>query len=204
MRAISSRQRVRGQRSAGDDPDVIGIERSDFFAADFDGRLRFDRARDFGGEDLAIDGQRVARGDAGARRDLADQQRAQAAQFFFQQPGRAIFLFALERIAAHQLGQVAGLVRRRLPQRAHFVKHRASAGARHLPRRLASGQATADDMNFSHCLHYREVELSAPAVSSLPALRDFEFRRKIVSEFRCVHQGTAQRIIPTERRGRPA
>ena len=80
-------------------------------------------------------------GNPRARRDLADQQRAQPAQFFFQQPGRAILLFALEGIAADQFGQIAGLVGRRLPQRAHFVKHRSASGARHLPRRLASRPA---------------------------------------------------------------
>ena len=43
-----------------------------FFAPDFDGGICFQRARDLGGEQVAIDGQGVPGGHPRSRRDLID------------------------------------------------------------------------------------------------------------------------------------
>ena len=70
-----SRQRIGCKRSTGDDQDVFGIERRDFFAANLDRRVFFQRARDFGGKQVPIYGQGVPRGHPRARCNLTDQQR---------------------------------------------------------------------------------------------------------------------------------
>jgi hypothetical protein len=41
-------------------------------------------------------------------------------------------------------------VRGRLAHRTHFVQHGLGSSPRHLPRRFASGQPSADDVNRPH------------------------------------------------------
>ena len=115
-------------------------------AAQFDERLGFDGGGDFGGEDVAIHGERVA---AGYARLLCggEQQRIQAAQFLFEQPGRGGFLLRFQRIAAHQFGQPVGLVRRRAARGTHFVERDAQAAARDLPGGFRARQSAAEDVN---------------------------------------------------------
>jgi hypothetical protein len=114
-------QRIRRQRTARDDPDFIRVERRDFFTADFDRGMARNGARDFCGEALAIDGESMTGRDTDAWRNLADEQRACAAQFLFQQPGRGVLLIGFERIAANQFGKIGGFMRGGLAVRAHFV-----------------------------------------------------------------------------------
>ncbi len=51
---------VAGERTGGDDGDGSVGNGGDFFAAELDERLDCDGCGDFGGEDFAIDGERVA------------------------------------------------------------------------------------------------------------------------------------------------
>ena len=79
--------------------------RGDFLAAQFDAAARASMAAVTSrGEDVAIDRERMAAGDARLLRGR-EQQRIEAAQLLLQQPGRGGFRLALERIAAHQFGQ---------------------------------------------------------------------------------------------------
>ncbi len=80
----------------------------------------------------------------------AQQQRIQPAQFFFEQPGRGVFGFALQRIAANQFRQPVRFVRGRGAHRAHFRQHAIVAGARNLPGRLATRQAAAENVDGTH------------------------------------------------------
>ncbi len=85
---------------------------------------------------VAIHGEGVPARNAGGLRG-AQQQRIQAAQFLFEQPGRGGFGLALQRVAAHQFGEAIGLVRGGGPHRAHFVQHARNSAARDLPRGFA-------------------------------------------------------------------
>ena len=86
---------------------------------------------------------------AGHSRDLrgAQEQRVEAPQLFFQEPGGGAFLVCLERVAANQLGQPIGLVRRRLAGGAHFVEDDGQTLAADLPGRFRSGKTGADDVD---------------------------------------------------------
>lgn len=54
-------------------------------------------------------------------------------------------LIALERIAAHQLGQTIGLVRVGSANRAHLIKHHVDAPLRQLPRGFGTGKTASCD-----------------------------------------------------------
>ena len=99
-----------------------------------------------GGEDLAVHGERVAAWDTRLIRHV-QQQRAQAAQFLFEEPRRGGFELRFERVAAHQFGQAAGLMRRRAARGTHLMKHRAQTAPGDLPCRLGARQSSADDVN---------------------------------------------------------
>ena len=98
------------------------------------------------GEDVAIDGEGVAAGDAGLLRG-AQQQRIQAAQFLLEQPGRGGFGLALQRVAADQFGEAVGLVRRGGAHGTHFVEDARNAAAGDLPGGFGAGESAADDVD---------------------------------------------------------
>ena len=63
-------------------------------------------------------------------------------------PGESVLrVVAAQRVRAHQLGEVAALVRRRGPHRPHLVQHHRHAAPGELPGGLAAGKAAADDMD---------------------------------------------------------
>ena len=128
-------QRVAGERAGGDDGDAVRESRSTSSRRSSMQRLGFDGGGDFRREDLAIHGERMAAGHARLVGG-GEQQRIEAPQFLLQQPGRGGFRLGFERVAAHQLGQAAGLVRGRGARRPHLIEHRAEPAPRDLPGRL--------------------------------------------------------------------
>ena len=74
----------------------------------------------------------------------ANEQAAQAAQLLLEQERGSPRQVRLERVAAHQLSQPIGLVRRSLRDRPHFVKTHAQAAARDLPGSFRSGQTSTN------------------------------------------------------------
>ena len=140
-------QCVRRQRSGRDDHRLaLGRrrDRRDLFADDGDQRVRSDLARDRLGEALAVHGERGA-GRNAARFGRAHDERPEPAHFFLQQADRVIELVAAERVAAHELGEVIGLVDGGRTNRPHLVQCDGHAGRRSLPRRLAARKPSADD-----------------------------------------------------------
>ena len=98
------------------------------------------------GEDVAVDREGMSAGDAGLLRGL-QQQRIEAAQFFFEQPGRGGFGLALERVAADEFGEAVGLVRRSGAHGAHLVEHARHSAAGDLPGGFRAGESAADDVD---------------------------------------------------------
>src|SRR5271154_4074889 len=126
---------------------MSGIERRDFLAAKVDRGFGLDDAADLGGEQVAIDGERVARGNPGSCGDL-QKQRSQTPELFFKEPRGAVFLLGFERIAAHELGKRRRLVGGRLARGAHFIQDRTPSGAGDLPGGFAARESSAGDVHF--------------------------------------------------------
>jgi hypothetical protein len=104
------------------------------------------RLRDGPGEQLAIDRQ----GGAGRHaRDLGGvhDERVEPAHLFLQQADGVIQLVAAERVAADELGESIGFMNFCRPDRPHLVNDDGDSAGGCLPRRFASGQAAADDVN---------------------------------------------------------
>ena len=103
--------------------------------------------RDGGREMVAVDRQRAAGGQlVGVAR--AHDQRAGAAHLLVQQADRVGGgIVGAEAVGAHQLGQAVRLVRLRHAHGAHLVQDHGQPGAGDLPRRLAAGEAAADDVD---------------------------------------------------------
>jgi len=119
---------------------------ADFFAAEFDAGVRDDGAGDFGGEDVAIDGEGVAAGDAGGV-GAAENEGAEAAEFLLEEPGGGGFLLGFEGIAADQFGEAIGLVGGGGVDGAHFVEHGRVAGFGDLPGGFGAGEAATEDVD---------------------------------------------------------
>ena len=129
---------------------VVLVDGRDFFADDANQRLALDGGGDSLGKLFAIDGQRVTGGNRGLARDL-HQQRTGAAHLLFQQPGRGVLGVGLQRVGAHQLGKVRGLVRGRRAHRPHLEQLDRDAAAGALPGCFRAGQSGADDADgFVH------------------------------------------------------
>ena len=147
--ALASDGRGEGARRH-DDAVPIGRRKSvDLFADDGDQRRGLETLRHLVGKALAIDGERAAGGKLVAV-CRGENERACAAHLLMQEAdGIARPIVRAERVGADKLGKRVGLVRLRLPHRAHLMQHRRHAGARELPGCLASGKAAADDMHLS-------------------------------------------------------
>ena len=131
--------------------------------------MRRDQPRHLGGEPVPIDRQRRAgRHPAGVGR--AHHHRAEPPHLFLEQPDGVIELVAAERVAAHQLGELVGLVHVGAAHRPHLVDDHRDAERGRLPRRLAAGQTAADDVDA--CQH-----LGRRSASGLPAFRCSALRR---------------------------
>ena len=104
---------------------------------------RGDSLGDSGGENRAVDRQRMAGRDSAFARDL-QQQRSRPPHFFFQQPGRCVLAVGFQRVRANQFREIRGLMRRRRTHGTHLPEFDRDAAARALPRRFRSGKAGAD------------------------------------------------------------
>ncbi len=124
----------------------VGRRRGDELAADLDQRLGVDRGGDPGGEGVAVDGQRRSRRHPRCV-GLAQHQRAEAAHLGVDQPdGVMLGIVGAEAVRADELGERVGVVRLGRVDPAHLVEHHRHPGARRLPRRLATGEPAADDV----------------------------------------------------------
>ena len=85
---------------------------------------------------------------AGAHPPRAGPGSRSAAHLLVQQPDRVVVgIVGAERVGADQFGEPARRMRLGPAHGPHLVQHHGHAGARQLPRRLAAGEAAADDMN---------------------------------------------------------
>src|SRR5882672_8909532 len=101
---------------------------------------RLDRFR----EDNAIDGERAPAGDARLVRGL-EHDAAEQPHFSLEQAVRVHRFDRFEGVAADQLGQGLGLMRRGHPDWAHLVQRHADATLGQRPRGLTTRQATTND-----------------------------------------------------------
>jgi hypothetical protein len=106
-----------------------------------------------GREDVAVHRERGSARDAGVVRRLQDHG-AQQTHLGFEQAVRVRDLGALESVRADQLREAIGLVRRRAAHAAHLVDDNVVSTLGELPRRFATGESAADDVNF---LHHRDI-----------------------------------------------
>ena len=97
---------------------------------------------------IAVDGERAA-GRQLVRVAHAHDQRAGAPHLGVQQAdGVRLGVVGAEGIGADQLGEAAGLVRRRHHRRPHLVQHDRHARLGELPGGLRAGEAGADDVDW--------------------------------------------------------
>ena len=121
-------------------------EIGDLFAPDLEPRERFELRRDGGREAVAIDRE----GAPGRHRRFArrpDDQRAEELHLALEEAGGMLRVVAAQRVRAHQLGEVAALVRRRLAHWSHLVEHHGHPARGELKGALAAGEASTDDMD---------------------------------------------------------
>ena len=170
---MAADERRRRERPGGDD-DAVPLGRrqaGDLAALDGDQRVLGERARDLGGEMIAIDGQRAAGrqlvGVAG-RHD----QRAGAAHLLVQQAdGVGVDIVGAERVGADQLGQAVGLVRLGAALRAHLVQHDGHAGRAICHAASRPGEPAADDVDG--CVHGRNLGANGGTLNLAPASRSY-------------------------------
>ena len=144
-----------GEGTGGDDDAVpiLGRQTRDFGAMDGDQGLGGKRRADRSGETFPVDGERAARRHAMGVGGAHDERAATPHLRVQQADGVVLGVVRAEGIGADELGEAVGDMRRGAAVWAHLHEHHRDAGARELPRRLASGQATADDMNGRGRLH---------------------------------------------------
>ncbi|OQC34704.1 MAG: hypothetical protein BWX64_02735 [Acidobacteria bacterium ADurb.Bin051] len=137
--------RRRGERTGGDDDLACGQGR-DLGADDLDPGGGGEGGGHAAGERLPVDGERPAgrhrRGAGGA-----DDERAEPFHLPLEQPGGVVGVVAPQRVAADELGEIAGLVGRRRAFRTHLVEHHRHPAAGELPGALGAGEAAADDVD---------------------------------------------------------
>ena len=145
------RQRIRGERSGGDDPGrAVGLGHAlDLAPFERDERVRGNRLGDRLRKAIAIHGQRGA-GRHPCAFGGAHHERAEPAHLFLEQANCVVEFVAAKGVAANQFREPVGLVNRSRPHGPHLVQRDRHAAAGHLPGRLGSRQSTADDAN--HCL----------------------------------------------------
>ena len=74
-------------------------------------------------------------------------ERSEAPHLFFQQSDGVVELVAAQRVGAHELGQLIGLVHGGRPHRPHLVEDDADTGAGSLPGCLGPREPAADDVD---------------------------------------------------------
>ena len=119
----------------------------DLLADHGDGRMILDFFGDALGKEGAVHGQGPAGRNLGLVRRRHDQG-AQLPHLFFKQTHGGRDIGGAQGIAADQLGQLRGLVRRAEPHRLHLMDGHPAAALGSLPGGLASREAAADDSNF--------------------------------------------------------
>ena len=96
--------------------------------------MLLDRARDLGGEAVAVDRQRRAGGHAMLVGRAHDQRAERAHLLVEQADGIVLGIVGAEAVRADHLGEAVGLVRRRrVAAAAHFAEAHAQAGLGELP-----------------------------------------------------------------------
>ena len=81
-------------------------------------------------------------------------QRAKPAKLLMQEAyGIGSAVIGSEGIGTDEFGERVGVMGGGRAQRAHLVNHRRNAAGRDLPRRLAAGEAAADDVNCCRASH---------------------------------------------------
>ena len=128
-----------------------GGEAGDLGAVDGDEGVGLEAGGDFRREGDAVDGERAAGGD-GVAVGAGDDEAPGGAHLPVQEAdGVLLVIVGAEGIAAHELGQRAGLVRGGADAGAHLVQDHRHAHLRRLPGGLRPGEAAADDMDrFAH------------------------------------------------------
>lgn len=111
----------------------------------------FQRLRHALGKPVAVDGEGGTGGDF-MRIAHADDERVGAAHFFVKQTDGASGIVRAEGVGANQLRAIAGMVRLGLVGGTHLVDDDIHAEIGRLPRRFATGKASADDIEdrFGH------------------------------------------------------
>ena len=143
-------ERRRGKRSGGDDGEAVGRIRQagHFGAPQLDGRLVLDCLLHRVGEARAVHGERLTGWHLVAVGSGHDE-RARAPQLLVQEAhGVALGIVGAERVGADQLREPVRYVRLGGAHRPHLPELDRSAAAGDLPRRLAAGEAAADDADW--------------------------------------------------------
>ena len=146
------RERRAGQRAGGQNRQVVVavlVQLRHFLTYDGDVGLRSDAFRHAPRELHAIHGKRMPCGNGGGV-SVRQQHAAGGAHLLLQQPRRGVFALALQRVGAHKLGKVAGLVRLGRAMRPHLEQRNGTPGLRRLQRSLRPGKAAANHVNVFH------------------------------------------------------
>ena len=130
-----------------------------------DPRMRGDAGFDRVGKLLAIDGKCAAGRNCGFAR-AGDNDRIEPGQLFFQKPDGIFKRGAAQRVAADELGQARGLMRRSAAQRTHLEKVDLNPGAGSLPCRFAAGKPAPDDGEARRHLNLGEFAVFARLIAA--------------------------------------
>jgi hypothetical protein len=120
------------------------LDRRDLAAHERDVRALLERFRHMAGKLVSVDRERAA-GRNGVGLRLAVEERPEPVELVLLHTGGRCRLHALERVRAHELRRVPGLVHRRAHRGAHLVQLHPEAAACELQGRLASGKARPHD-----------------------------------------------------------
>ena len=147
--------------------------------------MRQNPSLDASRKDHAVDSERAATRNARLIRGL-EHDAAEQPHLGFEESVRVQGIRRFERVAADQLGESIGLMRRRLPDGPHLVQRDAHAAFGERPGSLATGEATTHDMYYDvtssasgaasstriSCPHLRHLRVVSPVVldfsSSMP------------------------------------
>jgi len=157
----------RGER-AGREDGLAGRDLGHLLPPDLDAGQALERRRDLAREALAVEGEGAPRRHRGAAR-RRDDERPELLHLALQEPGGVVGIVAAQRVAAHQLGEVARLVRRGRTDGPHLMEDDGHAAPRQLVGALRAREPGADDVDGvrdwvrdwvrigrDHAVHYRE------------------------------------------------
>ena len=126
-----------------------GAGSEDFFTADFDQRLAFQRRADRRGKSIAVDRERPAGGQLVVIRRAHDERGKPPHLGMEETDGASLRIVGPERVGTNELGKSGRLVYGGRANRPHFMQDHGHAPARDLPGRLGTGKAAADHMDGS-------------------------------------------------------